>query len=436
MSFPGPAPMDIDTMYGGGGGYGPNCDTMGGCPSCGNGMCGGQGCGPFAGRLGNGSGPLARLRGCHCGGAGCMACSGGGSTLFPGHLLGLLGPLAPYSEGGGGSQRWFDFYAGTMGLSRTSGFGPYSGALDPITGVAARSDVMSTQGISGTPVLRTTDLDLDRMRYGLELIASLQVGAGTSIEARYFGLNNWQTSHSVRLQSPDLYSVFSDFGANPPGGFDDTDGSFLHTISYNSELHNGEVNFRRRWVSPVQFVQGSWLAGVRYFDLDERFGFAAEGPLNNTFTFNNRRFANIDTHTRNQLTGFQVGGDLWVTLVPGLMIGAEGKTGIYGNHAEVETQVSTNSIPTASEFMQGGQTAFLSEFTASAVYRLTYSWSVRASYNVLYVDNVALAPENINTRDYSNALGGGAFTGDRFPFLETDGEALYQGWSIGGEFLY
>lgn len=422
MSFPGPAPMGMETLYGG------DCDAMGGCPACGNGMCGGQGCGPFAGRLGG--------RGCACGGVGCIACGGSNGCLFSGRLLGLLGPLAPYSEGGTGSQRWFDFYAGTIGLARTSDFGGYSGPLDQQTGIPAAGDIISTNGIAGAPVLRASDLDLDRIRYGLELMAAIQVGVGSNIEGRYFGLNNWNVNRSVRLQTPDLYSVISDFGQSPPGGFDDTDGSFLHTISYNSELHSGEVNYRRRTVAPAYPIQWSWLAGIRYFDLDERFGFASEGPLNNAFNFNNKRFANIDTNTRNQLTGFQVGGDLWFNVVPGIMLGVEGKSGIYGNHAEVMNTVSANSVLAASEFLQDGKTAYLSEFTASAVYRLSYSWSVRTSYNLLYVDNVALAPENFNSRDFTSAFGGGNFGPNRFAFLNTDGEALYQGWSIGGEYLY
>lgn len=79
----------------------------------------------------------------------------------------------------------------------------------------------------------------------------------------------------------------------------------------------------------------------------------------------------------------------------------------------------------------------MSELIVSTVYRLSYSLSVKASYNLLYVDNVALAPENYNTRDLSNALGSGsgAFTVNRHPFIDVDGEVLYQGWSIGGEYL-
>jgi hypothetical protein len=459
MVLQGPPPMDV--VYAGATG---GCDVAGGCESCGGGMCGGYGCGAggsggLLGRInggcgscggamcgGRGCGPLSGLlgggRACGmCGGAGCGACGPNG-CLFSGRLLGLLGPLAPYSEGGRSSQRWFDLYAGTIGLSRTSNFGGFSSPeRNMVNGGFPTTYDVSSYGISGPIALRTSDLEMDKMRYGLELMAALQLGPGSSVEARYFGLNNWNVSATAQIippAPPTLYSTYSLFGTVPPGGFDDTDRSFIHTLTYSSELHNGEVNYRRRFANPYGIGQGSWLAGIRYFDLDERLNFQATGSLNNTFTFDQLRYFEHSTVTRNQLTGFQVGGDYWIDLVPGIQLGVESKGGIFGNHAEVESQIVSNSIPLAREHLSDGKTAYLGELTASAVYRLSYSLSVKASYNLLYVDNVALAPENYNTRDVSNGLGSGtgAFTVNRYPFIDVDGEVMYQGWSIGGEYLW
>lgn len=451
MAFQGPPPMDV--VYAG---ATAACDEGVGCSSCGGAMCGGMGCGPggLLGRMGSGcmscGGAMCGGRGCGpmagmgdgcglCGGAGCNACGPNG-CLFSGRGLALLGALAPYSEGGCSAPRWFDFYAGTIGLTRTSNFGGFSTSnRNLVTGEFPRTYDVSSDGVAGPTVLRTSDLDLDKMRYGLELMAALQFGPGANIEVRYFGLNNWNVSETAQtFVNPTLYSVYSLFGTAPPGGFDDTDRSFIHTLSYNSELHNGEVNYRRRFANPYGLGQFSWLAGIRYFDLDERLNFAATGSLNNTFTFDQLRFFDHSTITRNQLTGFQVGGDYWLDVVPGFQLGVESKGGIFGNHAEVESQIFANSIPGAREHLQEGRTAYLGELIASAVYRLSYSLSVRASYNLLYVDNVALAPENYNTRDLSNALGSGigAFTANRFPFIDVDGEVLYQGWSIGGEYTW
>jgi hypothetical protein len=323
-----------------------------------------------------------------------------------GLLSSLLGPLAPYSEGGVGAQRWFDLSIGTIALRRTSDVGPFAtGDQDPVTGAFATTNLLSTNGIAGLPVLRSTDVDANELRFGLEAIASMQVGPGSNIEARYFGLNKWDDTASAQVgPNPDLYSVFSLYGTDPVGGFDDTDRSFIHSVALDSRLHSGEVNYRRRFVPPTSWMQGSWLMGVRYIDLDESFGFGAVGSRNNTFQFDQLRFFNFDARTRNQLTGFQVGGDWWVNVMPGLMLGVESKGGIYGNHSEVESIVVANSIARGREFLQDGKAAYVGEFVASAVYRLNYSWSIRGSYNLMAIENVALAQENFNTRDLNNAL--------------------------------
>ena len=425
MAFPGPAPMDVMYASGCDGG----CDSMGANCTCGGGgLFGGGNCSCGSGGL-------------FGGGNGCGACGGGSG----GALARILGPLAPYSEAGRGAQRWFDVYAGTIALARfTDVGGVSSGFRNQQTGEFLTSDVISGIGANpgSVPVLSVSDLDLDKLRYGLEIVGNIQTGVGSNVEVRYFGLNNWTSSLTARSTAippatPNLYSIFSLFGTVPPGGFDDTDRSLVHTIDYNSELHNGEVNFRRRWVSASDWTQGSFLFGIRYFDLDERFGFAAIGSNDNTFTFDQLRFFNYDVNTRNQLTGVQVGGDLWLNLMPGVQIGVEGKSGIYGNHAEVESLIVANSVPGVREFLQDGKTAFVGEITASAVYRVSYAFAIRGSYNFLYVDNVALAPENFNTRDFTNALGSNrTFTLNRFPFLNADGEVGYQGYSVGLEWTW
>ncbi len=86
------------------------------------------------------------------------------------------------------------------------------------------------------------------------------------MELTYFGLNKWHATATALSTTPTLYSVISNFGVAPPGGFDDTDRSINQSLTYDSAIHNAELNFRRRWVAPARWIQGSWLAGVRYFD--------------------------------------------------------------------------------------------------------------------------------------------------------------------------
>lgn len=450
MVFHGPAPMGCDESH---------CDSYGpgGGPLFGDGWRGGRStsarvcydgaCGPNGDCRGSSCGGSCWLRGglagCLSGAGGCLGCQSGQGSLLPGTFVSrVLGPLAPYSDGVG-SQRWFDIYAGTLAMARKSGFGPFSSPVQDLAQtepVFETTDLISTIGTGpNTPALRSTDLDLDQLRYGLELVGNILTGPGTNFEVRYFGLNDWSDSRSVRRANPDLFSVFSEYGTNPGGidpGFDDTDRSFIHTISYDSKFDNGEVNYCRHWMAENSTFQGTWLCGLRYFELDEQFGFAAVGSNDNTFTFDQLRFFNMDTKTRNQLFGFQVGANLWVNLIPGIALGNEVKAGVYNNNAKVDTLVVANSVPGATEVVRRDAAAFLIEYSASAVYRLTYSWSVRAAYNLMYVDQVALAPENFNSRDMANAISNSVFGINRFPFINNDAHAFYSGYSIGAEYLW
>ncbi len=101
------------------------------------------------------------------------------------------------------------------------------------------------------------------------------------------------------------------------------------------------------------------------------------------------------------MTGFQIGSDLWLNVIPGVKVGGEVKGGIFGNHATQRTHIFANSlpgfgIPAIEERASDGRTAYLTQASLQAVYRITYSIALRGSYQCIYVDNVALGPENVN----------------------------------------
>ncbi len=130
---------------------------------------------------------------------GCYACGWGNNALLPGYFCGLLGRFAPYSEGAQ-SQRWFDAHVGTIALTRTDD-------------IATR--VITTQGVNGVPVLRTSDPGIDQLEFGLLTTLALQTGPGSNLELTYFGLNKWHQSATVTSANADLFSVISGFGTNP-----------------------------------------------------------------------------------------------------------------------------------------------------------------------------------------------------------------------------
>ncbi len=393
-----------------------------------------MGGGLMGGRSGTGGhshcGPGSRLTS----GCGPLGCDGGtfGDGRSLSHLFAALSSrlcsltglfLTPYGEGGVASPRWFDLSAEAIFLSRSNGAGSRSFSSLGLAPINASDFVLSTDQV-----------ELDRFRAGLSLLGNIQVGPGSNIEVGYFGLNKWSDSATVTSAAPGtLFSFFSDFGTSPPNGFDDPDRSLAHTIQYESSLHNGEVNLRRRWAEPSGFLQGSFLGGIRYFQLDETFNFLASGTNDNTSDFNQPRFFRYGVETKNQLTGFQLGADLWLNLIPGIKIGSELKGGIFGNHATQETRIVANSLQAfQNERASDGRTAYLVQLSNQAIYRLTYHWTMRGSHQLIYVDNVALGPENVNDEPPALFLPSSA----RSVRVNTDGELFLVGYTAGVEYTW
>ena len=192
----------------------------------------------------------------YCYGEGCTHCLGLASFLSSG-----LSWLLPFSEGGCCAPRWYDITVDYMYLRRDN--------------VSSRVDFTS-DGILGDIVLSTDNLDFD-WRSGLRFTGAMQALVGGSLEFTYFGLLNWSSNANVSDPHGDLYSVISDFGTDPLGGFDETDRSKYQSIAYSSSIDSFELHFRKRWVGPNCRLQGSWLAGVRYVYLLEDFKYYTVG---------------------------------------------------------------------------------------------------------------------------------------------------------------
>jgi hypothetical protein len=382
-----------------------------GCQSEG-GMCYGD-CDPRCGLLGGG-GIRARLAEERCDPFG-RSLTGFRHNLF-GKLGSCRGILRPYGEGGIATQRWYDASAEVIALTRTKGPSNF---------------VVSSDGISGPVALSTNAVDLDQLRAGLAAQINVQTGPGSNLEFGFFGLNDWdQTATVSDPVNPRYYSFLSNFGVLPPGGFDDSDRSLRHTLRYQSTMNNAEINFRRRWSEPHGFWQGSFLGGFRYFDLDEVANFIARGTNNNGAAATGERFLDYYVRTSNNLFGFQLGGDLWYNLFPGVKLGTELKGGIFHNDSGMKGSIFSNSINnTFQEALTGqGRTAYLLQSSAQLYYRVSYSWALRSSYQVMYIDGLAFATENFNSLPPTNAA--------RVTRLNNKSTAVYQGFTLGAEYTW
>lgn len=407
-------------------GYDPGYGMQGGP------MQGGPMMGPMGGYGGYG-GP--GMDGCqYCGGNGCDNCRGGlfghhggghGSHLPNGLLGDVLGLVAPYPDGGCAAVRWFDVAIDYMALKRDN---------------TGRSDqVFATAGISGTPALTADELDFGSYRPGFRLMTAFQVGPANSIDFTYFGQFNF-TSSSTARNPGNLFGVYSDFGVLGLGGvFQEYNNADFQQLDYSSTFDSFEVNWRNRWMAPNCRYQGSWTLGVRHFVLDETFTYASSSftngflPAQPGSPFTPARGV-TDTVTTNNLTGLQVGTDLWVCLLPGLRAGGEFQAGVYGNHMNINTTIGSNlpNTPDFLERLEANDVAFIGQINLLATYRINYQWTLRGGYQFLFVDGVALATENFNPVSpfLNNPFN------PREQITNDDGNVFYHGWNVGLEFMW
>jgi hypothetical protein len=168
--------------------------------------------------------------------------------------------------------------------------------------------------------------------------------------------------------------------------------TFVGQYRYESNLGNLEFNVVRK--QPTLSI----LAGVRYLRLYEVYRTHAElwsglspipntppvgtlNPINSPFEIVRTTFTDKDC-ADNYLLGGQLGlrwrrdNNLW-------FYEATGKAGVFGNVYQITGETTK------------GQTAFVGDLNFSAGLHLTDIWSVRAGYNLLWIDGVALAPQHL-----------------------------------------
>ncbi len=405
------------------------------CQSC-NGNCGcygGVSCGPCAGGCGPYGGCNGGCYGPNCGAGGfnsCMPMGGGGTDPPIGYeLMNDVG-----TEGNLVDQRgphYFDVRAEAVWLRRDKSFG------DNID--------MTSLNVGNTIVLSTDDLDIED-QVGFRVLGRYDIGPLSVVEFGYTGIFDYSDSATVNDQTGNLYSLFSrpapgvgQFGVNPagvsiPGGpLPFTERAIQHRISLDSDLQTAEITYRRYWLGWFPRVSGTLLAGFRYTKVNETFQFDSLGTPNVDPVFTNPAFQ-YTTDAINNLAGFQAGGDMWVGLMQGLRIGAEGKAGIYNNHYNLSTRIrdgEADSLTTLlSEEFRDNKVAFIGEASVDVVADILPSVSLRAGYEVLYLDSLVLAGENFNqTSPYGNQ-------GVRVPFVNNDGELFYHGAHAGIEYIW
>ncbi len=216
-------------------------------------------------------------------------------------------------------------------------------------------------------------------------VGLVRYGRWADVEFRYFGVHDWQAAQGP-LDSPDGFTL-------PIPGFDPAFGSFTLASWYVSSLDSVELNLRRNILPRL-----SLLAGFRYVRLHERLSF----------------FAGDSALANGSIIGFNANNDLY-----GLQIGAEGllwdrggrfrvegalKAGVFANSAR--SSIGVNHIgsggggdPDQIFWLGHDHTAFVGDLNFVGVYQLTEHLALRGGYQLLWLNGVAIASEQIHRLD-------------------------------------
>jgi len=230
---------------------------------------------------------------------------------------------------------------------------------------------------NGDSFSRGSDFDFNSQE-GIDVVLTRRFANGDQIEGRFFGIDG--STATQNFLSP---GNFIGAGFTGPGGTA-IDGR------YSSKLHSAEINWRR-----PMWERLTILAGFRYIGFDD--------TLNYTL---NTSVAGGTYEYENHLYGGQIGGDLSLLDPTGpFQLYVIGKAGIFGNSSDGGVRLEGpigNPISTSGR--GDSSTAFGGDLQLVSSYRLTRHISVRGGYQMLWLDNVALASDNASSSQLNPPL--------------------------------
>lgn len=182
------------------------------------------------------------------------------------------------------------------------------------------------------------------------------------------------------------------------------------TLDTETSMHSFEIN--RTWNEH----RWSLLAGFRYLRVEDEFRLLS-------FDSDTSAFGDYSIDAENDLFGLQSGirHKRQSRLSENLLFDLGGKAGIYGNSASHTQSVidfggTDDPFPLRDQFSDHrGQVAFVGETNANARLALTSQLELRAGYNLIWVDGLALASGQLELDDVpvtgTSTAGGGLFHG-------------------------
>lgn len=273
-----------------------------------------------------------------------------------------------------------------------------------------RHPQVHNQPIVVDPNTNTTYLSTSNLNYnynpGLRATFGTRICGNRALEFTYFGLFNGTASATAIKPDPAAFLTFPD---NLVGNvFVDID---RPQVNYSSWLNSFEANLPcccgccdaagcgecgecgQNCSSGMGNCQSmSWFGGFRYLNYGEQLNIASQRTVGGAL-----ETGSYNVRTANHLYGMQVGARTRRTWGR-FGYEAGGKTGLFVNDSQ-QIQSATDFPnfplrPTVSN--RSAAAAFLGEANLTGLYRLNNVWNVRAGYNVIWIQGLALAPNQLN----------------------------------------
>jgi hypothetical protein len=328
------------------------------------------------------------------------------------------------------TSRW-TVSAEAIVLARTGGVGQSLVERAPgtlpfyATATAAGSEVFNSnqfqQGVSAGPKLGLMYHD----------------ASGDGVELSYFNVFDQSATKAIGTGSPPDWLVM-----RAPGTFWQTQDFPYQSMVWSAatNLYSAEVNGRLdlsrritllagfRWLqlnddlqgtlTPADLTAPAWKRTCPGCSLLQ---ITSDGPAGNYPSFWN-------TGTTNDLYGVQIGVDGTIVEFGRFSVGGMLKIGFFSNIAEQSTGVSLQKVVYPSTATTA-RAAFASEASLRLKYRLAAGLTLKAAYEALWLDGVALAPgqiqETYSTASSVHALG-----------VNRGSSVLFQGGTFGLEYSF
>jgi hypothetical protein len=195
-----------------------------------------------------------------------------------------------------------------------------------------------------------------------------------------------------------LFSPFGGFGNTPILGVDFNN---FAQIQYTSSLYGAELYLRRKVpVSPPGKLSTSILFGVRYTGLPETFDYNTTSDITKTgAVLTNGAVNAIHVATTNEMVGPEIGALFEFYVDNRWWVNFDIRAAIMNNHSHqttTYTNVDNGTTTVYSGTQAGDHTAFAEEISLNALYRWSLHFTTQIGYRALWMQDLALAPDNLD----------------------------------------